>query len=65
MFLGHAAFRKRRVAGEPHGDAPAAFGVALNVPVRLDDDGLMDQLKAAFALADGFDRVTSTGPPAG
>jgi len=27
-----------------------------DVPVRVYDDGLMDQLETAFGLADGFDR---------
>ena len=35
--------------------------VALHVPVRLDDHRLVDQFKAPFRLADGFDRI---GPDA-
>ena len=36
--------------------APAAVGVGLDDPVRLDDDRLMDQLESPFRLADRFHR---------
>ena len=47
---------RRRVDRERHLHAPAAFGVGLDEPVRMNHDRLMHQLEAGFRLADGFDR---------
>ena len=47
--------RHRGVDRQRHRCDPAAVVAGADVPVRVDDDRLMDQLEAAFRLADGFD----------
>src|SRR5437762_6092582 len=58
----HPLLCERCAGGELEGYRPAAGGVGLDEPVRLNGDGLMDELEAAFGLADGFDGI---GPQAG
>lgn len=43
-----AAFRETCVECESHRNRPATVDVAPNVPVWLDDDGLMHQLETSF-----------------
>lgn len=50
-------FCQRRIERQLNRQIKLALIVADYVPVRLDADGLMDQLEAALGLADGFDRV--------
>ena len=44
------------VERQGHGHAPAAVGVGSHEPVRMNHDRLVDQLEAAFRLADRLDR---------
>ncbi len=55
LGIRRALFGHRCVDRQRHGRDPAAVVAGSDVPVRVDDDRLMDQLEAAFGLADGFD----------